>query len=332
MNVGLPGSNSEGTMLAVTQAQGQPLPAMEESGAMAQLLEQLMRAGTSVPPGSALPAVTAQKDGADAEPDAGTGALEPLHVENTLAPIAADLAPLTAFAPAMRSMAPHWIETAQEPARQALHSQVAAVMSKAPAPLSVAETSRGAMPAVASGVQAHLAFVAADSSLDAPEGGALSSFQSLPALVASERTDSPLAREVAAVPVPVSKGAQPLVQALAQRIQLQQSQGADVATVRLDPPQMGSLEIRIRHDAAGAVQVHMQASHTEVGRQLLTVVEHLRQELQQRSTEAQVTVAHSRGTSAGNPQGEQSRQQSPQHSEEPVIGQALRSGDGSALS
>lgn len=132
-------------------------------------------------------------------------------------------------------------------------------------------------------------------------------------------------------PVAVHKGEQPLVQALAQRIQVQQLQGAKVATVRLDPPQMGSLEIRISHNAAGAVQVHMQASNAEVGRQLTTLVDSLRQELQQRTTDAQVTVAQGRGTSAGAGQGDASRQQHAPQQQETIIGQALQAWDGSAL-
>ena len=71
------------------------------------------------------------------------------------------------------------------------------------------------------------------------------------------------------------------MQALSQRIQLQQAQGVDVATVRLDPPQWGSVELRIQHDAGG-VQVFIQASHAEVGRQLAGLAEGLRQELQAR--------------------------------------------------
>jgi flagellar hook-length control protein FliK len=100
--------------------------------------------------------------------------------------------------------------------------------------------------------------------------------------------------------------ASPLVQVLAQRIQLQQVQGQEVVTVRLDPPQWGSVEIRIQQDAMG-VQVHLHASHAEVGRQLMTVADGLRQELQSRTAgEAQVSVAHSQRatTGQGNGQGE----------------------------
>jgi len=79
------------------------------------------------------------------------------------------------------------------------------------------------------------------------------------------------------------------MQALSQRIQLQQAQGVDVATVRLDPPQWGSVELRIQHDAGG-VQVFIQASHAEVGRQLAGLAEGLRQELAERLFDGAVGV------------------------------------------
>lgn len=122
--------------------------------------------------------------------------------------------------------------------------------------------------------------------------------------------------------IAVNKGVQPLLQALGQRIQLQQVQGAEVATVRLDPPQMGSLEIRIRQEGAG-VQVHIQASHAEVGRQLNMLVDSLRQELQLRSSDASVTVAQSRAATAGG-QGEQQRRDQSTPQQDAEIGLALQ--------
>lgn len=118
---------------------------------------------------------------------------------------------------------------------------------------------------------------------------------------------------------------QPLLHALSQRIQLQHAQGIDVATVRLDPPQWGSLEVRIQHGPVG-VQVVMQASNPEVGRQLSGMAEGLRQELQARTAgEASVVVAQSRqGASPG--QGHPFRETSMpwEWADEEEIGQALR--------
>lgn len=137
-----------------------------------------------------------------------------------------------------------------------------------------------------------------------------------------------VAASTASETVPVNKGPQALVQALADRVQVQQVKGTQIATVRLDPPQMGSLEIRIRHDAAG-VHVQMQASHGEVGRQLATVVDNLRQELLARSPEAHVTVSHSRSMSSGGQSDAQRHAQA--WNDEPEVGQALQSMDASAL-
>lgn len=120
--------------------------------------------------------------------------------------------------------------------------------------------------------------------------------------------------------VPVQQGAQALVQALAQRLQVQQMQGQQVATVRLDPPQMGAIEVRISHDASG-VQVHMQATNSEVGRQLAAVVDPLRQELLARMADAQIFVSTGRSASAGGQSDAQRQAQA--HEPEPEIGQAL---------
>lgn len=132
--------------------------------------------------------------------------------------------------------------------------------------------------------------------------------------------------------VPVNKDGQPVLQALAHKIQFLQIQGAEIATVRLDPPQMGSLEIRIRHDATGAVHVQMQASNAEVGRQLTTLIDPLRQELQQRSTDAQVTVASSRAHAGTGGHSDHQRQQAQEQDRQDVfIGHALQAWDGETL-
>lgn len=141
-------------------------------------------------------------------------------------------------------------------------------------------------------------------------------------------TSSEVLTPVASDAVPTHKGPQALVQALADRVQVQQVQGAQIATVRLDPPQMGSLEIRIRQDVSG-IHVQMQASHGEVGRQLAAVVDSLRQELLARSPEASVTVSHSRSMTSGGQSDSHPHGQA--WNDEPEIGQALQATDYSAL-
>lgn len=145
--------------------------------------------------------------------------------------------------------------------------------------------------------------------------------------ISASDTSPSAVSEVAAIPV--QKGAQALVQALSQRIQVQQAQGMEVAIVRLDPPQMGSLEIRIRQDALG-VQVQMHASNNEVARQLAGVAENLRQELLVRSSDATVTVASSRFSQGSGQPGEQ--QHAGRHpAREPEVGQALQAWDADSL-
>ena len=131
-------------------------------------------------------------------------------------------------------------------------------------------------------------------------------------------TESLSTRDVA---VPTSSSpAQSMVQMLASRLQVQHLQGVDTVTVRLDPPQWGQLEIRIQQDAAG-LQVHLQASHAEVGRQLAQMADALRQELQWRTPgEATVTVATGRGTAG---QQQSSQQQDDAQQQPSFIGEAL---------
>lgn len=80
-------------------------------------------------------------------------------------------------------------------------------------------------------------------------------------------------------PTPLTR--QPLVQALGQHLQVQISNGSQNAVIRLDPPFMGSIDIVIRHEA-GAVQVHLSASNSEVLTQLQNIGDALRQDLGQR--------------------------------------------------
>ncbi|MFA9440767.1 flagellar hook-length control protein FliK [Uliginosibacterium sp. sgz301328] len=88
---------------------------------------------------------------------------------------------------------------------------------------------------------------------------------------------------------------QPLQQALGERLQLSSSRHSDSAVIRLDPPQMGRIEIAIRHEA-GALRVSLTATHAEVVRQLQGVGESLRHDLSQRHAgEVSVQVADAAG-------------------------------------
>lgn len=84
---------------------------------------------------------------------------------------------------------------------------------------------------------------------------------------------------------------QPLTEALGERLSLLRESGRDSAVIRLDPPAMGQIEITIRHEA-GALKVSLEATHSEVLRQLQGIGEALRQDLaQKQGSEVTVQVA-----------------------------------------
>lgn len=90
---------------------------------------------------------------------------------------------------------------------------------------------------------------------------------------------------------------QSLQEALGERLQLQVGRNAEQAVIRLEPPMLGQVEISIRH-SAGALEVHISATHHEVLRQLQAVSENLRSDLAQRQfTEVAVNVSAARAGS-----------------------------------
>ena len=94
---------------------------------------------------------------------------------------------------------------------------------------------------------------------------------------------------------------QPLREALGDRLQLQLQRNDNQAVIRLDPPNMGRIEISIRH-SDGALQVNLSANNSEVLRQLNSIGDSVRQDLSQRQfSEVAVTVSAAR---AGQGQGQ----------------------------
>ena len=71
---------------------------------------------------------------------------------------------------------------------------------------------------------------------------------------------------------------QNLHEALGERLQLQLGRNIEQATIRLEPPMLGRIEIAIRH-SAGNLEIHIAASNSEVLRQLNTVSDSLRSDL-----------------------------------------------------
>jgi flagellar hook-length control protein FliK len=118
---------------------------------------------------------------------------------------------------------------------------------------------------------------------------------------------------------------QSLQEALGERMHLQVGKGIEQAVIRLEPPQLGRIDIAIRH-SAGALEVNISATNSEVLRQLQTVSDNLRSDLSQRQfTEVAVTVAPAPKNNAapfGDPQQGRGRQQGREH-EDKQPGRAL---------
>lgn len=90
---------------------------------------------------------------------------------------------------------------------------------------------------------------------------------------------------------PAQQWQEPLREALGERLQTQIGRNSEHATIRLDPPMLGRIEISIRH-TAGALQVNVTASNSEVLRQLQGIGDNMRSDLAQRQyTEVAVNIS-----------------------------------------
>lgn len=77
---------------------------------------------------------------------------------------------------------------------------------------------------------------------------------------------------------PEAKWGEQLLHALRDNVQVQIQQRIQNATIRLDPPELGSLEIYLSHEA-GRLNVHITASQTDVARLIQQTSDRLRHEL-----------------------------------------------------
>lgn len=96
-----------------------------------------------------------------------------------------------------------------------------------------------------------------------------------------------------------------MVSALRDNVELQLGQRVQNATIRLDPPELGAMEILVRHEA-GQLNVQISASNGDVVRLLQNTSERLRQELVGQNF-LQVNVQVSSDSQSGQ-QGQQNRQ------------------------
>ncbi|MES2258631.1 MAG: flagellar hook-length control protein FliK [Pseudomonadota bacterium] len=108
---------------------------------------------------------------------------------------------------------------------------------------------------------------------------------------------------------------QPLRAALGDRLQLQLQRNNNNAVIVLSPPNMGHIEISIRH-SAGALQVNLSANNSEVLRQLNAIGDTVRNDLSQRQfSDVAVTVSatprDSQSFADGGRGGQQQREQAP---------------------
>ncbi|PKH25046.1 hypothetical protein CIG19_06225 [Enterobacterales bacterium CwR94] len=113
--------------------------------------------------------------------------------------------------------------------------------------------------------------------------------------------------QVVKVPMAPEAQAEALKNALGERLQMQVDSKQQHATIRLDPPSLGKLDITLHYEA-GKLQVQIQAQHPEVARALQQVSQELRGALSENNN-VQVNVQVSTQS------GDQSRQQSRQPSQ-----------------
>jgi len=102
---------------------------------------------------------------------------------------------------------------------------------------------------------------------------------------------------------------QSLQEALGDRLHVQVGKNVEQAVIRLEPPQLGRIDIAIRH-SNGTLEVNISASNGEVLRQLQTVSDNLRNDLAQRQyTDVAVSVTPTPKNSGASPFGDPQQQQ-----------------------
>ena len=89
---------------------------------------------------------------------------------------------------------------------------------------------------------------------------------------------------------PQARWGEQMLHALRETVEVQVQQRFQQATIRLDPPELGSLEIYVSHES-GRLSVHISAAQADVARLLASTSERLRQELvEHNSLQVQVQV------------------------------------------
>src|SRR5690606_4468537 len=123
-------------------------------------------------------------------------------------------------------------------------------------------------------------------------------------LLSTERTQAappPALDRALRLQAPEAKWGEQMLHALRENVELQIQQKIQSATIRLDPPELGSMEILLSHES-GRLNVQLTAVNADVARLLQQSSERLRQELVgQHFVQVNVQV----GADSGGQQGQQ---------------------------
>jgi flagellar hook-length control protein FliK len=114
--------------------------------------------------------------------------------------------------------------------------------------------------------------------------------------IATPSTGQPAAPAAVALAGPPTAWRQSLQEALGDRLHMQVGNNIEQAVIRLEPPDLGRIDIAIRH-SAGTLEVSLSATHSDVVRQLHSVSDNLRNDLAGRQF-ADVTVSVSQAPRA----------------------------------
>ena len=160
-------------------------------------------------------------------------------------------------------------------------------------PLPPAKSGGTTLPAAFEAVLAQAAPAAAPAARDAERAAPVTPAApnlGLTGAVANATTTAP-AGDTIKLNGPAQQWQEPLREALGERLQTQIGRNSEHATIRLDPPMLGRIDISIRH-TAGTLQVNVTASNSEVLRQLQGIGETMRSDLAQRQyTEVAVNIS-----------------------------------------
>ena len=245
---------------------------------------------------------------AGATPDAGLAAMAPPLMPPAAMPVppapAGSAADAEAAAPRLAVISAQQISVQQNPALNiSLHPAAVTLNAPAapgrdareplaaafPAPSADGDAGAGKTAAAAAPAAMTAALAGRDAERPATPVAPAAPGVGLTGTLASATTAAP-AGDTVKLSGPAQQWQEPLREALGERLQTQIGRNSEHATIRLEPPMLGRIDISIRH-AAGTLQVNVTASNPEVLRQLQGIGDNLRNDLAQRQyTEVAVNI------------------------------------------